>query len=71
MADTSLYLRLILISFPFTFIQISFSIFFVYLLVPHLGISGVAFASTVGWTIMIVYQFYCYGKIQKELVQTL
>lgn len=61
-------MRLTLIS---TIIQISFRVIFVYLLVPHLGVSGVAFASTIGWTIMLVYQFYCYGKIQKELMQTL
>lgn len=36
MADASLYLRLILIGFPSTFIQISFRVFFVYLLVPAL-----------------------------------
>ncbi|MER2147245.1 MAG: MATE family efflux transporter, partial [Aerococcus urinaeequi] len=61
-------MRLTLIS---TIIQISFRVIFVYLLVSHLGVSGVAFASTIGWTIMLVYQFYCYGKIQKELMQTL
>ncbi|MBR2130316.1 hypothetical protein [Aerococcus sp.] len=38
MADASLYLRLILIGFPSTFIQISFSVFFVYLLVPSLAL---------------------------------
>lgn len=52
-----------------TIIQISFRVLFVYLLVPHLGVAGVAFASTIGWSIMLVYPYYCYRKIQKELAQ--
>lgn len=48
-----------------TVIQISFRVLFVYLLVPRLGISGVAFASLIGWSFMLVYQFYTYRTIKK------
>lgn len=56
-------MRLTLVS---TIIQISFRVLFVYLFVPHLGIKGVAFASTIGWSIMLVYQVYCYSKVRKS-----
>lgn len=58
-------MRLTLVS---TITQISFRVLFVYILVPQIGISGLAFASVIGWSIMLVYQVYCYRKIQKELV---
>ena len=51
-----------------TVIQISFRVLFVYLLVPRLGIRGVAFASMIGWSFMLVYQVFTYRvlKMRKE-----
>lgn len=52
-----------------TVIQISFRVLFVYLLVPRLGLTGVAFASMLGWTVMLLYQFYSYRISQKQINQ--
>ncbi len=39
-----------------TIIQISFRVIFVYVLVPHIGMKGVAYASLIGWIIMLAYE---------------
>ena len=44
-----------------TIIQISFRVLFVYLLVPEMGIRGVAIACAIGWSAMLLVQFpYAY-----------
>ena len=49
-----------------TVIQISFRVLFVYLLVPRLGIRGVAFASMIGWTVMLIYQTITYQLLKAK-----
>lgn len=49
-----------------TVIQISFRVLFVYLLVPKLGIRGVAFASMIGWTVMLAYQSITYQLLKAK-----
>lgn len=49
-----------------TLIQITFRVIFVYILVPSIGISGVAYASLVGWLFMIIYEFGYYGYYMKK-----
>lgn len=70
MADASLYLRLILIGFPFTFIQVSFTVF--------LFISS--FSDMVLQALLSFQQWFgnygclsilLLGEIQKQLAKTL
>lgn len=49
-----------------TTIQTSLRVLFVYLLTPHFGILGVAYACAIGWSIMLLYEFAMYVKIQHE-----
>jgi len=39
-----------------TIIQILFRVIFVYVLVPHIGMVGVAYASLIGWILMLAYE---------------
>ena len=48
-----------------TIIQISFRVLFVYLLVPEMGIRGVAIACAIGWSAMLLVQFPYVYYIQK------
>ncbi len=47
-----------------TFIQISFRVIFVYLLVPRFGIAGVPFACAAGWSLMLAVEipYYFYSR---------
>lgn len=49
-----------------TFIQTSLRVLFVYLLTPVMGMTGVAFACAIGWSVMLLaevpYYFYCRHK---------
>lgn len=57
-----------------TIVQISFRVLFTFLLVPHIGIVGVAFACIIGWTAMLIlevpYCIYLLRKRQEVLNQT-
>ena len=50
-----------------TFIQISIRALVVYMLVPHIGISGAALACAIGWSFMLVYAFFRYRKVIRKL----
>ena len=50
-----------------TFTQISIRTIVVYLLVPRIGLSGAAYACAIGWCGMLVYAFFRYRKIIKNL----
>jgi len=39
-----------------TLIQISFRVIFVYVLVPHIGMISFAYASLIGWILMLAYE---------------
>jgi putative MATE family efflux protein len=45
-----------------TLIQISLRTFFVYVLVPKIGITGEAYASLIGWALMLLYEYPLYFK---------
>ena len=48
-----------------TITQISFRVLFVYLLVPRIGLDGVAWASAIGWSFMLLLEipyFFYYKK---------
>ena len=49
-----------------TIIQISFRVIFVYVLVPHIGIAGVAYASLIGWILMLAYEVPYYFRYKKK-----
>ena len=49
-----------------TIIQISFRVIFVYVLVPHLGMEGVAYASLIGWILMLAYEIPYYFRYKKK-----
>ena len=52
-----------------TIIQISVRVIFVYILVPALGITGVAFASLIGWICMLAAEvpyYFAYMKKQEK-----
>lgn len=52
-----------------TIIQISVRVIFVYILVPSLGITGVAFASFIGWVCMLAAEipyYFAYMKKQEK-----
>ncbi len=53
-----------------TLIQISFRVLFVYLLVPVMGLKGVAFASLIGWSCMLIVEipYYFWFKRKHGLV---
>jgi len=54
-----------------TIIQISVRVVFVYILVPSVGITGVAFASMVGWICMLAAEipyYFSYMKKQEKLL---
>lgn len=56
-----------------TFIQTSLRVVFVYLLTPKMGLSGVAFACAVGWSVMLLVEFPYYfytRKSEREKVLT-
>lgn len=49
-----------------TFIQTSLRVIFVYLLVPRIGINGVAIACAIGWSAMLLIEIpYCVCFVQK------
>ena len=50
-----------------TFIQISIRALVVYLLVPRIGLSGAAYACAIGWSCMLVYTFFRYKTVSKQL----
>ena len=43
-----------------TFIQTSLRVIFVYILVPKMGLKGVAFACAIGWTMMLAVEIPYY-----------
>ncbi len=51
-----------------TFIQTSFRVIFVYLLVPKMGLNGVAFACAIGWSMMLMVEipYYFYTLYSKN-----
>lgn len=53
-----------------TVIQISFRVIFVYILVPRIGMEGVAYASLIGWILMLAYEvpYYFIYKKKNELL---
>lgn len=51
-----------------TIIQISFRVIFVYVLVPHIGIEGVAYASFIGWILMLGYEVPYYFRYKKNYI---
>lgn len=54
-----------------TLIQISFRVLFVYLLVPRMGMKGVAFACLIGWSFMLLAEvpYYFWFKKRNELLK--
>lgn len=54
-----------------TLIQISFRVLFVYLLVPRIGMKGVAFACLIGWSFMLLAEvpYYFWFKKRNELLR--
>lgn len=54
-----------------TLIQISFRVIFVYVLVPHIGMVGVAYASLIGWIFMLAYEvpYYFIYKRKNDLLK--
>ena len=50
-----------------TFIQISIRTLVVYLLVPRVGISGAALACAIGWSFMLLYAYFRYRTVAKQL----
>lgn len=49
-----------------TLIQISFRVVFVYVLVPSMGITGVAYASVIGWIFMLLAEVPYYFLFKKK-----
>lgn len=49
-----------------TLIQVVFRVVFVYLLVPHTGLNGVAYAAVVGWIFMLAYEVPYYFRFKKR-----
>jgi putative MATE family efflux protein len=49
-----------------TIIQISFRVIFVFLLVPRIGMSGVAYASFIGWALMLAYEVPYYFSFKRK-----
>jgi len=49
-----------------TIIQIAFRVIFVYILIPHIGIEGVAYASVIGWILMLAYEVPYYLKYKRK-----
>ena len=54
-----------------TLIQISFRVLFVYILVPRIGMKGVAFACLIGWSFMLLAEvpYYFWFKRHHELLR--
>ncbi len=54
-----------------TLIQISFRVLFVYILVPRIGMKGVAFACLIGWSFMLLAEvpYYFWFKRRHELLR--
>ncbi len=50
-----------------TLIQTSLRVIFVYLLVPGIGIDGVAFACAIGWSVMLLVEVPCYFYYKKHI----
>ena len=50
-----------------TFIQISIRTLVVYLLVPRVGIYGAALACAIGWSFMLLYAYFRYRTVAKQL----
>lgn len=55
-----------------TLIQISLRVIFVYVLVPHIGMEGVAYASLIGWIFMLAYEvpYYFIYKRNNDFLKT-
>jgi Na+-driven multidrug efflux pump len=49
-----------------TTIQISFRVLFVYALVPRVGMAGVAYASLIGWILMLAYEVPYYFSYKRK-----
>ena len=49
-----------------TFVQMIFRVLFAYLLAPHMGIKGIAFACLCGWTAMLLYEVPVYYRFRKK-----
>jgi len=49
-----------------TIIQISFRVIFVYALVPKSGMEGVAYASLIGWILMLGFQIPYYFRYKRK-----
>jgi len=54
------------ITFYCTTIQITLRVIFVWLLMPHVGLVAVAYASVVGWSAMLLYEVPQYFKHKKK-----
>lgn len=48
-----------------TFIQTSLRVLFVYILVPRMGLKGVAFACAIGWSMMLAVEIPYYFRSLK------
>lgn len=49
-----------------TFIQTSLRVIFVYILVPRIGMNGVAVACAIGWSVMLLVEIpYCFHFVKK------
>ena len=49
-----------------TFIQTSLRVIFVYILVPRVGMNGVAVACAIGWSVMLLVEIpYCFNFVKK------
>ena len=51
-----------------TFIQTSLRVFFVYLLVPVIGIRGIAYACAIGWSIMLAVEIPFYFLTRRKVL---
>jgi putative MATE family efflux protein len=49
-----------------TLIQISFRVIFVFVLIPHLGMASVAYASCIGWIFMLAYEVPYYFIFKRK-----
>lgn len=56
-------MRITLVS---TIIQISFRVLFVFALVPQFGMEGVAYASLIGWILMLAYEVPYYFRYKRK-----
>ncbi|MBO8436056.1 MAG: polysaccharide biosynthesis C-terminal domain-containing protein, partial [Spirochaetes bacterium] len=51
-----------------TFIQTSVRVLFTFILVPYLGIKGIAIACALGWSFMLLYEVPYYMHWKRKLI---